>query len=78
MTGRSVKSIKGIHALHASARPFVLPLGNGEVAPMYGAEIVELDSGKYLARLFNGVRWVEEVMEIRDIAGMPTLIAAAS
>jgi hypothetical protein len=74
----TVKSIWGIQALSMTIRPFVVPLGDGEVGPTEGTTIVDLRNGKLLARRFTGARWAEEILEIREIAGVPTLTVASN
>lgn len=75
---RHVKSITGIQALAMTIQPFVMPLGSGEVVPTQGTTIVDLRNGKLLARRFTGMRWMEVILEIREIAGVPTLTIASN
>lgn len=75
---RPIEKITGLAAVTQNAMPFVMLMGNGVVIPMYGATIVKIGEGKFLARLFTGERWIEEVLEIRNMEGAPTLVAAAN
>ena len=75
---RQVVRITGIGAVTQNAMAFVMLMGNGEVIPTHGTAIVEIGEGKFLASLFTGERRIEEILEIRDMNGMPTLVAASN
>lgn len=73
---KQVKFIEGVHAIANTAMPFIVPMGDGRVMAAVGATITDLGNGRYLATAFNGERHLREVLELRDLAGTPTLSAA--